>query len=377
MKILLLTSFLFGCSLLLKSQHIYEYDAVDKKVLSIADADTHATSAIAAFIQTNFSTDKEKLRAVYTWVISNIRYDTDSMYYKKWGENTEEKMTAILRRRKAVCENFAALFSHIALQCGIRAIIVNGYTKQSGVVNWAGHSWCAVYTDNQWWLCDPTWDAGMKDNTNFFLVPPAKFIESHMPNDPLWQLLPYPVSHKSFRRGLIISTDEKTFFNYTDSVNAYLLSDSLHQFESASRRMKQAGLENDELKIWYAYNEMKVAVIYGDEDRQLYNSAVAAFNKATTLFNDFIQFRNNGFTPSRTAVEIDALFTGINTAIATANNYIAGIGKVVENSQYDTGELKHRLEILLAKSMEQKEYYKSFSANISAENIRPKKQNNF
>ena len=280
-------------------QDYNEYATVDEKAFRIPDTITNSTASIAAYIQSNFITEKEKLLAIYTWVTANIRYDTDSMYYKKWGESAEEKMAAILRRRKGVCENYAALFTDIAVQCGIQTIVVNGYTRQSGFVNWAGHSWCAVCTNKEWFLCDPTWDEGVHPGTKYFLVQPDQFIESHMPYDPLWQLLSYPISHKEFRQGMSSSRKRLPVFNYVDSVNVFLQSDTLQQFEAASRRMKQAGLENDKLKIWHAWNEMKVAIIYGDEDRSLYNSAVAELNKASDAFNKLIEYRNNNFTPSK------------------------------------------------------------------------------
>ena len=121
--------------------------------------------------------------------------------------------------------------------------------------------------------------------------------------------------------------------------------------------MKAAGLENNELKIWHAYNEMKVAVIYGDEDMYLYNGSVAQLNKATRIFNDFIQYRNNRFIPARPAAETYALFDSIASAIAAAHKKIAAIGKTVENVQYDTGGLKQRLDALAARLREQKDFF--------------------
>src|SRR5665647_1467877 len=193
MKPLLFLCLYICCSPILKGQDFNDFAAIDHKALHIPATETYSTASIAGYVQSNFKTDREKLRAIYTWVITNIRYDTDSMYHINWSMYPEEKISATLRRRKGVCENYAALFTDIALKSGIQSFVVSGYTKQWGSVNRAGHSWCAVYLQQEWFLCDPTWDKDCRGNTKYFLVNPAQFIESHMPFDPLWQLLEYPL----------------------------------------------------------------------------------------------------------------------------------------------------------------------------------------
>ena len=74
--------------------------------------------------------------------------------------NPEARITVALRRRKGVCENFAAIFNDICLKAGLTSFVVSGYTKQSGAVDKTGHSWCAVFINKNWYLCDPTWDEG-------------------------------------------------------------------------------------------------------------------------------------------------------------------------------------------------------------------------
>ena len=90
MKSLLFICLFIYCSDGAMGQDYNEYATVDEKAFRIPDTITNSTASIAAYIQSNFVTEKEKLRAIYTWVTANIRYDTDSMYYKKWGETAEE-----------------------------------------------------------------------------------------------------------------------------------------------------------------------------------------------------------------------------------------------------------------------------------------------
>ena len=361
MKWRLLISLFVFFKLTLKAQDFNNYSYAARAV-NIPDAETYSTSSIANYIQANYTTDKEKLGAIYTWITSNIRYNKDSMYYSFWGEDPERKLSSVLKTRKGACENFASLFTRIATKCGFPSYLVKGYTKMGGSVNWTGHGWSAVYVDNEWLFCDPTWDAGFSTATHYFLVPPSQFIESHMPFDPLWQLLEYPISHKEFRQGFTRGQKEERF-NYIDSVKSYFLLDTLQQMESISRRMKRAGMENEELRTWYAYNEMKIFIVYQEKDMNVFNAAVADLNKAKKLFNDFIQFRNNHFQPSKMDAEISLLFDSVETSLRKAYKKMNQVGTKIENFQYDTDGLKNNLDALSARVKEQQTFLKRYFAS--------------
>ena len=62
----------------------------------------------------------------------------DSSYSINAGINPDAKITVALKRRRGVCENFAAIFNDICLKTGIASFVINGYTRQSGSVDKAG-----------------------------------------------------------------------------------------------------------------------------------------------------------------------------------------------------------------------------------------------
>jgi hypothetical protein len=180
-------------------------------------------------------------------------------------------------------------------------------------------------------------------------------------------LVPYPLSQKEFDRGNFYTKKEEAPWNVADSVAAFLQLDSLHQLESASLRIKQAGLENDMVKLWRSYIDMKIAIVYGDKDMNLYNDAVADLNKANTIFNNFVQYRNNRFIPARPDAEISTMLDPIPGIIFSAREKIGRMGQSVENFQYDTGELKNRLDALAKKVQEQKKFLKQYCESSIAD----------
>jgi Transglutaminase-like superfamily len=358
MKALLFIYFFLCYCTVVKAQENYSY--ADHKALQIPQSKTYSTDSIANYVKENFTTGKEKIRAVYTWVTNNIAYSKDSIFhFNRWGIDPEINMSAILRRRKGVCENYAALFAGILVKSGVQAVVVTGYTNIPANRYWNGHGWVAVQTDGEWFLCDPTWDAGT-NNYTYFLVVPAEFIQTHIPFDPLWQLLEQPVSHKDFQHGFSRSKKEGTVFNYKDSVATYLQSDTLQQMEGTSRRMLQAGFGNEDVKTWYNYNQMKVHIVLQEENMQWYNEAVDNLNNAKKLYNQFVEYRNNHFTPPQAETSINTLFTSANKLLEDAYKKNEAVGRKSENYQYDTEGLKENLDSLKEKVQLQEAFWKQY-----------------
>jgi hypothetical protein len=367
MKRVLISLCLFALAQTLQAQLRQEVNTLNAQAITVPDTASHTTASIAQYTNAHCKTTHEKIHTLYNWVATHIRYDADSVYYFNWSKPNAIVAEITLQRRKGVCENFAALFTELLLQTGIPSWVITGYTKTAGTVTYTGHSWCAVKADTAWWLCDPTWDAGNHYNDNWLMVAPDDFLQTHMPFDPLWQLRYYPLTHKAFKKGQWRAGNNTPWFNYPDSLNQFFQLDSLGQLEAFTRRMYAAGLENSRLKLWHSYNEMKIAIIYGDKDMELYNTAVALFNQATSIYNGFVQYRNKQFMPPRPDAEIAVLLAPIAGLITTADQHLNQMGLVVENFQYDTGEIKERLKGLSAKVQVQQAFVNSWLAAAPAE----------
>lgn len=97
------------------------------------------------------SSDKEKVLAIYDWVITNISYDYDAdpMY-----QSIEINRT--VTTRKGICFDFANLFTMMCRSQGIPCYSVDGYKKDDEN---SLHTWNRVYYDENWWNCDVTFDS--------------------------------------------------------------------------------------------------------------------------------------------------------------------------------------------------------------------------
>ncbi|RYG36765.1 MAG: hypothetical protein EOO01_30590 [Chitinophagaceae bacterium] len=326
---------------------------------AIPDSVTHSPEKFADHLRQHHSTAASQVRSLYSWITSNIKYDTDSALYINWSADYAGKISATLRRRKGVCENFASLFADISRRLGIRSYVVHGYPAYADKNKDNSHGWVAVELDNQWFLCDPTWDAGAASE-KYYMSSPSDFIQTHIPFDPIWQLLERPKNYHY----------AGPTFNYRDSIDSYLQLDSLQQYQATERRIKNSALQNTMTKNWQQFNRMNIAVISGEEDRIHYDAAVEAVNEANRVLNSFIKFRNEQFTPAKTEEQLSLMLSPIGNLLKKAESHLIQLGKNTENFQYDPATLRQRIMSLQSKTDQQELFLQRYLTTPAGERIK-------
>jgi len=259
------------------------YRVIDKRAAETPNSEMISITRLAKYLTGNITNDHEKARAIYTFITHHITY-SDTTVRNGWLGTIENKRQQqseqVLKNRRAVCEGFANLYKDLCTAAGLPAEIVTGVVKQeSGRVSDYGHAWNAVQLNGQWYLTDPTWGSGYADywtgrfiqehQDAYFLVPADQMIQSHLPDDPIWQLLPNPVTEQEFRslnkEALLTRAAESATqsFVYQDSIKQWFRQDSVEQMLSASTRI-------------LAYNPQS-SVALARLGNHFYNQAVTIF----------------------------------------------------------------------------------------------------
>ena len=344
-----------------------EYSYIDRIALAIPASQTNTTADIADYIKEHFDTDSKRIRAIYTWVTNNIKYDKDSIHRVILDEDNEERVTYALKRRKGVCENFAAIFTDICTKSGINSFMIEGCSRQDGSIDRSPHAWCAAFINNQWFLYDPTWDAGFisrgffvnQVQTNFYQMSPSDFIYTHLPFDPLFQFLNYPVNYKEFSRGSKQTNKSDSYFNYVDSIRAYDKSDSLARYLSALSRIENFDWPVSKIDSKIKRIKLEIELIYQDRDMALYHSAIADYNKGIDILNEFINYRNNQFQPEKKIDEVQGMFNSIIQKISNANQKLGKVNKSKATLILNTGGIQQKLDELGSSVKEEQIFYQN------------------
>ena len=123
------------------TQQKISFSSIDWKMASTA---APTPDSLAHIINSNFTIQLEKVRAIYSWITSHIEYNT--AVYKPWAASYKyspdpldtaavwpsgDEMVArkVMRKRSAVCDGYARLFKVLCDYTGLEAVIVHGYAR--------------------------------------------------------------------------------------------------------------------------------------------------------------------------------------------------------------------------------------------------------
>lgn len=273
---------------------------IDGDAASIPENNCTTVDALASYIKQKFSTDTARIRAIYVWITNHISYDVKRFRDRdKNPDNPPQTIADVLATRSAVCQGYSDLFVELCKGVGINAIVVSGYTKTQGRVNIISHAWAAAEVGDQWYLFDPTWGAGyVKDdyftkrfNNSFYKVQPAKFISDHMPFDPLYQFLSYPLTNKEFIDGTPVAN--KTLFNYKDTLAQHIRLSSAEQKAAELRRLETAGIPID---ILLKHQQFLKKIVLSSASKNVFDEGGQAYMAAMNLYKQYIDYKNKQFS---------------------------------------------------------------------------------
>lgn len=218
-----------------------EYVKMDARADTFGLAMTEPAE-LARQLTAPFQTEKAKARVIFSWVAKHIRYDCEKFrrpgkpvqFTGATAEEIQQKseqweanqIRQTLRKKKGVCEDYSRLFKALCEAAGLEAVVITGwgrpfYQPFSKLSKKPNHAWNAVKIDGQWRLADVTWAAGYTDRPvkkftayfqpGYFLTPPERFVEDHLPLEEKWQLTPCLVSREEFMRRAYSNSAQTAF----------------------------------------------------------------------------------------------------------------------------------------------------------------------
>ncbi|MDI5886768.1 transglutaminase domain-containing protein [Flavobacterium yafengii] len=367
MKNICLVLFFFF-SLLSFGQVNAGYPLVDAKMAAIPASSITSTDAIAKYINSNFKTETDKIRAVFYWTSSNISYDVANMFTINFNETVQEQIARTLRTKKGVCIHYAVVFNELSQKTGIQSYIIDGYTKQNGKVSDLAHAWIAAKIDKKWYVFDPTWGSGYVNNGRFykkinnyyFKAEPAKIIASHIPFDYLWQFSNYPITNGEFYEGKIQINKTKKYFDFEKEIIKYnALSEADQLFDSAER-IEKNGLKNAMILERYEGKKQQLTYLRHNTNIEKLNSIVNEMNQAVVLLNDFIYYRNNKFKPALSDDEISNMIETPREQLVKCQNDIYSVGSVGSKNASNVASIKKSIGAALAQAEEHSLFVKNY-----------------
>lgn len=181
-----------------------DYDMVDATI-QLYPTSVDNAAELSKFITRDFSSEEDKVRAIYGWLINNVAYDPEEYkifdysfatykeYNKKEAKTREKIIKRTLQKGIAVCEGYAMVFERLCELQGIRNHLVRGDTKTNftdiGREFANNHMWNAAKINESYYLFDPTWGAGRyngkfikEPSYTYYKIDPEVLLKTHYPS---------------------------------------------------------------------------------------------------------------------------------------------------------------------------------------------------
>lgn len=360
--------FIFLFSIFSFGQASVGYAAIDKKVDLIPQKATSSTTEIASYINANFKTENDKIRAVFYWTASNIIYDVANMFAVNTTETPQDRIAKTLKTKKGICADYSAIFNEIATMVGINSVVISGYTKQNGKIATLSHAWCAAQIDNKWCVFDPTWGSGSlingkyvkRINEYYFKTEPSKFIASHIPFDYLWQFLNYPITNTEFYEGKTQIDTTKKYFDFEKEIAKQKSLSEMDQLFESAVRIEQNGLKNAMIVANYKSKKELLTFLRQSANIDKLNGIVKEINEAVVFLNDFISYKNKRFKPTLPDDEIINMIQKPREKLIQCQKDIYTVGSTGPENAANLLSIKQTLESNLATAEEQALFVKNY-----------------
>jgi hypothetical protein len=277
------------------------------------------------------------------------------MYTYKTKQDNSKAVKEVMENKSGICSGYAALGDTLFKLCHLTSYLVEGSTKQSFLPAIIGHAWNAVKVDGDWKIIDATWGSGhlknqkfVKDRHDHYFFPgPPQLISTHLPIDPIWQLLERPVTLHQFYTGSDATV--KTDWNYRDSIAVWMALPEILQISATIRRLNEFGTNSEITFNYLNYLKSKEADYYIKK----LNHAGAVYNEASDKFNDYIAFKNKQFSPAKPDAEIAKIMPAIKELVIKAKEEIASVpaqftesnGPYLQSMNKYFKEMEERIEV--------------------------------
>ena len=222
--------------LVASSKRAADYSYIDKYTIRTPVQYQESLDQLVSYLVRPARSERDKLRAVYTWITHNISYNP-KMLHTTYPTSLLEPPN-VLKSRSTICAGYAKLAQAMMSKAlGRKVYYINGNSKGGYGSSTGNHAWNAVELNGGWYFIDCTWGAGYLDNSEnfhqrfnefYFLMPPDVSIYTHFPKDIEWQKLQFPVSRDEF---LSLIKTNAHFFEYNLSFLSH--SKSLIQADSS------------------------------------------------------------------------------------------------------------------------------------------------
>lgn len=309
-------------------------------IVSIPEEAAASPTMMARWLKAHTGSAVALQQALFNWMATHIAYDVENMNRVSSYRDSAAAMLKTLRTRKGLSTDYAVLYTQVCREAGIPAIVVTGYGLQNGIPT-GSHDWVVVKNGAQWVVTDPTWGAGVVDNGRFtrginwtwFRAAPQVAVKTHMPYDPMWQMLPFPLRHDEQGSQAFAAATKRPVFAYNDTLSNWFRQSRLQRLEYAAARIRRfGGAANPFIMSELDWMDQSIKVLAANQEIEARNRQIDELNvlnrdytDLVRLFNEYVDFKNRRFTPEVKDEALKKMIGEIAVKLAAAEKALTGL----------------------------------------------------
>lgn len=316
--------------------------AATAAIIFIPEEATTSPELMAKWLKAHTGNGVALQRALFNWMATHIAYDAENVNRVSSYRDSAAAMLKTLRTRKGLSTDYAVLYARVCREAGITAVVVTGYGLQNDIMLPTGsHDWVVVKNGSQWTITDPTWGAGVVDNGRFiqrtnwtwFQSAPQVAVKTHMPYDPMWQMLPFPLRHDELGSQAFAAAAKRPVFAYNDTLNNWFRQSRLQRLQYAAARIRRfGGAANPFIMTELDWMDQSIKVLAANQEIEMRNRRVDQFNGVSRdytdvvrLYNEYVDFKNREFVPEVKDEVLRKMIDGIAGKLAAAEKALSGL----------------------------------------------------
>lgn len=133
--------------------------------INFVEAKDEYTRLLVNYINSNFTTDLEKVVALYKTINEHVEYDYSSLSVT--GNHYNQYMSTAVVNKKAVCAGYAQFFRQVAQALGFEVYSVGGVAN--GANGEEAHAWNIIKLDGAYYAIDATFGDTSKNYIKYLL----------------------------------------------------------------------------------------------------------------------------------------------------------------------------------------------------------------
>jgi hypothetical protein len=164
-------------------------------------------------------------------------------------------------------------------------------------------------------------------------------------------LLNYTVNNSEFYQGKTEINKKKPFFNFNDSIAKQQSLTEIKKLRAANKRLESNGISNSLLHDRHQYNLRQIEYLtnkeYADKynkDAGLLSTASAKYNEGINSLNEFINYRNLQFTPTKPDPVIKLMLQNVDESLLASKDLLEKIVLPDINLQQSITQLNRSID---------------------------------